>query len=609
MRRAVSCLPYVLALVLGAVLALVPGVVPFAASTAEALSSYDKIYLDAVIDTPSANEQLRLMNAERAKVGAPALKMSSVLQGIANQRAAECAVYYSHTRSNGESCFSLFPAASRTVGENIAAGTVMDAAEVTESWMESSGHRANMLNSAYKYVGVACVEVGGWDFWVQCFADTVTGSTSSGGSAYEQTFKVEISRSIVPASNMGLNLGETYSNPETLFPGETYQLEMHVRNTGTSYPIKIPTSASGYTWTSTNPSVVSVDKNGLVTAKSSSGGTATITATSPSGYTWNRTFKVKTSIEQATIAKIPNQVYTGNPIKPTLNITYQGRKLVEGTDYTVSYPSSKEAYTKVGEVTLTVRGNGDWSDYVYVTYKIVPLDISHATFSKIEDQTYTGSAIRPHFTLALNGKSLTSKEYTTTYSNNVNPGTATVTVTGKGNYSGTVKTTFTIKNASTGENQSKPDDDKPSGETQKPAQQGSVTMWRLYNRWTGEHFYTSSTTERNNLTSVGWTLEGVGWKAPTTGERVYRLYNHFVKGGDHHYTMDEEEYDALWRLGWRQEGLAWRSADKSTGVPVYRQYNPYAETGTHNYTLSKEENDALVKVGWKEEGIAWYGVR
>ena len=108
---------------------------------------------------------------------------------------------------------------------------------------------------------------------------------------------------------------------------------------------------------------------------------------------------------------------------------------------------------------------------------------------------------------------------------------------------------------------------------------------------------------------MGWTYEGVGWYAPSTGERVYRLYNRFVEGGDHHYTMSEDEYESLWRLGWRQEGLAWRSANKSSGIPVYRQYNPYATTGTHNYTPNKAENDALVRAGWREEGIAWYGVR
>lgn len=143
------------------------------------------------------------------------------------------------------------------------------------------------------------------------------------------------------------------------------------------------------------------------------------------------------------------------------------------------------------------------------------------------------------------------------------------------------------------------DDVKPS----------SGQMHRLYNRYTGEHFYTSSDNEFNTLRNAGWDDEGTGWIAPDSGDPVYRLYNPFVEGGDHHYTMSKDEYFALGKLGWRGEGVGWFSASKSNGVPVYRQYNPYAETGTHNYTTNKAENDALVDLGWKAEGVGWYAAR
>ena len=137
-----------------------------------------------------------------------------------------------------------------------------------------------------------------------------------------------------------------------------------------------------------------------------------------------------------------------------------------------------------------------------------------------------------------------------------------------------------------------------------------VEMHRLYNKWTGEHFYTANDTEFNVLVTVGWTDEGIGWVAPTEGDEVYRLFNPYVEGGDHHYTLDANEYEALQELGWEAEDVAWHSADAKAenAVPLYRQYNPYAETGTHNYTADENENDALVELGWKAEGIAWYGV-
>ena len=139
---------------------------------------------------------------------------------------------------------------------------------------------------------------------------------------------------------------------------------------------------------------------------------------------------------------------------------------------------------------------------------------------------------------------------------------------------------------------------------------GVEAMYRLYNRWTGEHFYTGSAEERDVLVTVGWTPEGIGWYAPTEGAEVYRLYNPYSETGDHHYTMSAEEYDALGGLGWEQEGVCWHSADEldDNVVAILRQFNPYVQTGTHNYTTSREENDALVELGWRHEGIAWYGV-
>ena len=105
-----------------------------------------------------------------------------------------------------------------------------------------------------------------------------------------------------------------------------------------------------------------------------------------------------------------------------------------------------------------------------------------------------------------------------------------------------------------------------------------MRMYRLYNRYTGEHFYTSSTVECDSLTSVGWNYEGVGWTAPLSGDPVYRLYNPYVSGGDHHYTLSEKERDSLVAVGWRYEGVGWRSAPSKSGVPLYRQYNPFATT-------------------------------
>lgn len=136
---------------------------------------------------------------------------------------------------------------------------------------------------------------------------------------------------------------------------------------------------------------------------------------------------------------------------------------------------------------------------------------------------------------------------------------------------------------------------------------GSCVMYRLYNRNSGEHFYTCRGEERDMLRSKGWRYEGVGWFAPTTGDPVFRLYNR--NAGDHHYTRSAAERDMLVAKGWRYEGVGWYSVPENSAgkkYPLYRQYNPRARRGNHNYTTNKAENDMLVRLGWRAEGIGWY---
>ncbi|MBW3079656.1 L,D-transpeptidase family protein [Bifidobacterium simiiventris] len=145
-------------------------------------------------------------------------------------------------------------------------------------------------------------------------------------------------------------------------------------------------------------------------------------------------------------------------------------------------------------------------------------------------------------------------------------------------------------------------------ESDAMADSGGVRdMYRLYNPNSGEHFYTADGNERNSLVNVGWTYEGIGWRAPVKSSvPVYRLYN--PNAGDHHYTLNSYERDSLVRAGWRYEGIGWYSSDTNRAYPLYRQYNPNAKSGAHNYTLNRNEVTMLVKAGWKDEGLAWYGV-
>lgn len=117
-------------------------------------------------ETP-AQAVLRLVNAEREKVGLPALTTTDTLQQAANIRAKEMNQLISHDRPDGSSCFTVLDEVGisyATAGENIASG-VNTAEAVVQAWMQSDGHRANILSEDFTQIGIGNDGV----HWVQIF--------------------------------------------------------------------------------------------------------------------------------------------------------------------------------------------------------------------------------------------------------------------------------------------------------------------------------------------------------------------------------------------------------------------------------------------------------
>lgn len=149
-------------------------------------------------------------------------------------------------------------------------------------------------------------------------------------------------------------------------------------------------------------------------------------------------------LSKATVATIADQEYTGDQIRPTLTVTSADKKtLKEGTDYTVTYNNN----VLVGTATVTITGIGDYAGTITTAFDIVGISINDATVTVASQQTYTGSALTPAVTVKVDGKELTTADYDVAYSNNTNVGTATVTITGKGNYAGTATAKFEIVKA------------------------------------------------------------------------------------------------------------------------------------------------------------------
>lgn len=178
-------------------------------------------------------------------------------------------------------------------------------------------------------------------------------------------------------------------------------------------------------------------------------GSYPVTVTGTGNYTGEvtKSFEIaKADISSATISDIDSPVgYTGTAYEPEVTVTFNGTELALDTDYTVAYTNNVNA----GEATVTITGTGaHFKGSVEKHFTITAADLSGCTFAPIADVTYNTKAHTPEVTVAISGRTLEAdKDYTVSYASNVKAGTATVTVTGKGNFTGSANTTFTIAKA------------------------------------------------------------------------------------------------------------------------------------------------------------------
>lgn len=141
------------------------------------LSNPNQIYPGQTINVPS-NEQasiekevVKLVNVERAKAGLPALKEDWELSRVAKYKSQDMRDnnYFSHTSPTYGSPFTMmknYGISYKSAGENIAKGQ-KTAAEVVKAWMNSEGHKANIMSKDFTHIGVGHVASG--NYWTQMF--------------------------------------------------------------------------------------------------------------------------------------------------------------------------------------------------------------------------------------------------------------------------------------------------------------------------------------------------------------------------------------------------------------------------------------------------------
>ena len=205
------------------------------------------------------------------------------------------------------------------------------------------------------------------------------------------------------------------------------------------------TSGAVLTYKSTTPSICTVDKNGNVTALRTGTGYVTVTASANGYNSVSKDVKIvvsKKSLNNGLITlSETSYVYDGTYKKPAATVTFGGKVLQEGKDYTISYRNN----LNVGVTTVIATGMGDYTGYTSKNFTITKRAMAGGTVSVASSVSFTGSNITPSVTVKVAGRTLTNgTDYTVSYSNNKNVGTSNVYVYGKGNYSGSLSAKFDI---------------------------------------------------------------------------------------------------------------------------------------------------------------------
>ena len=150
----------------------------------------------------------------------------------------------------------------------------------------------------------------------------------------------------------------------------------------------------------------------------------------------------KTDIGSLNFTPVENQTYLGFKITPDVEIKDNNKALKKDTDYTLTYYNNID----VGIAYIDVNGIGNYTGTKKITFDILPKDISFTTISDITPVKHTGTPITPSIQITDGSSNLVlDKDYKINYSNNTNIGTASIQITGIGNYTNSVIKEFQIE--------------------------------------------------------------------------------------------------------------------------------------------------------------------
>ena len=334
------------------------------------------------------------------------------------------------------------------------------------------------LEVVYKTDLTLTVSIEGWTYGGTAATPSVTGNTSGGAVTYE--YKLKSAGDDAYSATVPTDAGE-YTIRATVAETDDYADGVAIADF-TIAPMSLTDAMiqtiadQTYTGSALTPDITVKDgettlvlntdyeianyTNNTNAASSTDASAPTVTITGKGNYSGSasKTFTIAPkSLTDEMIQAIADQTYTGSALTPEITVTDGETTLVLNTDYenvVFTNNTNAAASTDASAPTVTITGKGNYTGTATATFNIVSKAATGVTIEDIADQTYTGAAIVPAVVVKDGETTLTQDtHYTVSYSNNTNAASSTdasaptVTITGKGNYSGTASKTFTINKA------------------------------------------------------------------------------------------------------------------------------------------------------------------
>lgn len=299
------------------------------------------IYINGTFDYKKSYECLELVNKERKAKGLSELKMDKDILEAAMTRAAEISISFEHTRTNATSYHTL--GNGKISAENIAAGR--STAEYTmNQLMNSSGHRANILTSSFKSIGIGCfMTSGGTYYWVQNFGAKDTDVISS----IPANVKKDVTIQTID-SHLNLIWDDTRKDTSTatLTIGGNITPSIRTINDGWD-SVSTNLLNKSFNWKSSNTKVATVDANGKIIGKTVGSVTITATVKNMPNKTISMSVNVKLPFKDVKETdwyyNAVKYVYENNIIKGYDDVTFAPEdKLTRGQLVTILYRMEKQ---------------------------------------------------------------------------------------------------------------------------------------------------------------------------------------------------------------------------------------------------------------------------